>query len=211
MKKKNIILGAVLAVVGLLMAIMPATCIKAVVVLVGLAAAAIGIYNLFTTYKTVENPELKKTILIKSIISIIIGVVAVVFPFALLKTVTSIWKIISFILGVYLVLYAIFGFYSAVKLKDASAEDKKKNIKESFTSLLVAVLLFIIPIETVGTTFVRIIGIAGLVIGVFLVILEVVISKRTTVAKAEDVTVSDDTTDTSSENDTNDTTEEKTE
>ena len=46
MKTKNIILGAVLALIGILMVAIPDACIKAVVVLVGAAAVAFSVYNL---------------------------------------------------------------------------------------------------------------------------------------------------------------------
>ena len=192
MKTKNLILGIILAVIGLLMTIMPSACIKAVVVLVGLAAVALGGYNLFVVYKKIPVSDFKKTVLIKGIASIVIGLIAVICPFVLLKTVVSIWNIFSYILGAYLILFSVFGFYSGSKLPKENVEEKKRLTKESFTSLLIAVLLFIIPIEAVGKTFVRIIGIAGLAIGILLILIEIVISKRTTVVAASEVIITDD-------------------
>lgn len=192
MKTKNVILGLCLAVVGLLMAAMPSACIKAVVVIVGLVAICNGGYNLFVDYKKTTIPQLKTSILVKSIASIVIGLVAVICPFALLKTAASIWNIVSYILAVYLILFSFYGFFTASKMRDSSPEERKRIIKESLISLLIAVLLFVIPIENVGRTFVRIIGIAGLAIGVVLIIIEVVVSKRTVIVKAEEAVVVDD-------------------
>ena len=87
MKTKNIILGAILAIIGIIMIAIPDACIKAVVVLVGLAAVALSIYNLLVIYKQSEDPVLKKTLLVKSICTFVIGLVSVICPFALVKTV----------------------------------------------------------------------------------------------------------------------------
>ena len=95
MKTKNIILGAILAIIGIIMIAIPDACIKAVVVLVGLAAVAFSVYNLLVVYKNTEDSAFKKTLLIKSICTFVIGLISIVCPFALVKTVATIWKIIS--------------------------------------------------------------------------------------------------------------------
>ena len=83
MKTKNIVLGGVLALVGILMLAMPGTCIKAVVVIVGLAAVAFSIYNLFVVYKQTTDAEYKKVLLIKSILTFVVGLISVISPFVL--------------------------------------------------------------------------------------------------------------------------------
>lgn len=192
MKIKNIVLGGILAVIGLLMIIKPEACINAVVVLVGLTAVVIGGYNLFYTYKKCTLPQAKKMILIKSIVSLVIGLIAVISPFALVKTVASIWKIISIVLGVYLILFATAGIYSGIKYKSESPEDFKKNLTEGIICVLIAILLFIIPIEAVGLTIVKALGVIGIIVGAVLILVEVGIARRTTVVSKDDVTVVDD-------------------
>lgn len=187
MKTKNIVLGAILAVVGLLMLVAPGACIKAVVVLVGLAAIVVASYNLLKVYKTIENAELKKLLLIKSIVTLVIGLISVICPFVLVKTVTAIWKIISIVLGVYLVLYAGISVYSAAKMKKDFAEDSSRLIKEAVTCVVIAILLFIIPIKSFAESFVRIVGLGGLLVGTVMIAVEIVVNKRTggTIVKAE--------------------------
>ena len=192
MKTKNIVLGGILAVIGLLMIINPGACINAVVVLVGLTAVVIGGYNLFYTYKNCTVPQAKKMILIKSIVSIVIGLIAVISPFALVKTVASIWKIISIVLGVYLILFAAAGIYSGIKYKSENPEDFKKNLTEGIICVLIAILLFIIPVGAVGLTIVKALGVIGIIVGAVLILVEVGIARRTTVATKDDVTVVDD-------------------
>ncbi len=192
MKTKNIVFGGILAVIGLLMLINPGACINAVVVLVGLTAIVIGVYNLFSTYKKSSVPQVKKMILIKSIVSIVIGLIAVISPFALVKTVASIWKIISFVLGIYLILFAASGIYSGIKYKATNPEDFKKSLTEGLICVLIAILLFIIPVGAVGLTIVKALGIIGIIIGAVLIFVEVGIARRTTVVSKEDVNVVDD-------------------
>ena len=193
MKTKNIILGAVLAVIGILMVAIPDACIKAVVVLVGAAAVAFSVYNLLVVYKQSEDAVFKKTILIKGIVTFVVGLVAVICPFVLVKTVAAIWKIISIVLAVYLILYGGVSVYSSAKLRAEFPLESRRLIFEALICVAIAVLLIIIPIESFGRAFVRIVGLGGLLIGLIMVVVEIVVSKRTagfeaTVTDEEDIT-----------------------
>ena len=179
MKTKNVILGVILAVLGIVMIAIPETCIKAVVVIVGAAAVAFSVYNLLVVYKQSQDAAFKKTLLIKSIITFVVGLVSVICPFVLVKTVEAIWKIISIVLAVYLILYAGFSVYSSAKLRAAFPEESKKLIFEALIFVAIAILLIIIPIDQFGKAFVRIVGLGGLIIGLVMVGVEVVVSKRT--------------------------------
>ena len=118
MKTKNIILGVILAVLGIVMIAIPDTCIKAVVVIVGAAAVAFSVYNLLVVYKQSEDAAFKKTLLIKSIVTFVVGLISIICPFVLVKTVEAIWKIISIVLAVYMILYAGLSVYSSAKLSE---------------------------------------------------------------------------------------------
>ena len=179
MKTKNIILGAILAVIGILMIAIPDACIKAVVVLVGAAAVVFSIYNLSVVYKQSEDAAYKKTILIKGIITFIIGLVAVISPFVLVKTVAAIWKIISIVLAVYLILYGGVSVYSAAKLKAEFPVISRRLIVEALICVAIAVLLIIISLDSFVRAFVQIVGAGGLLIGLIMVIVEIIVSKRT--------------------------------
>ena len=73
MKIKNIFLGAILAVIGILMITIPDFCTKVIVILVGAATVVNGIYTLKNNYSLSEDPVYKKTLKIKCISSIVIG------------------------------------------------------------------------------------------------------------------------------------------
>ena len=191
MKTKNVILGVILAVLGIVMIAIPDTCIKAVVVIVGAAAVAFSVYNLLVVYKQSEDAAFKKTLLIKSIITFIVGLVSVICPFVLVKTVEAIFKIISIVLAVYLILYAGVSVYSSAKLKSVYPEESKKLIFEALIFVAISVLLILMPINQFGPAFVRIVGLGGLIIGIVMVAVEIVVNKRTGSEEASDADITE--------------------
>ena len=191
MKTKNVILGVILAVLGIVMIAIPDTCIKAAVVIVGLAAVAFSAYNLLVIYKKSEDAAFKKTLLIKSIITFVVGLISVICPFVLVKTVAAIWKIISIVLAVYLILYAGVSVYSSAKLRSSFPEESKKLIFEALIFVAIAILLIIIPIEQFGRAFVRIVGLGGLIVGIVMVAVEFVVSKRTGGSETSDADITE--------------------
>ena len=189
MKTQNIILGAVLAILGIVMIAIPDTCIKAVVVIVGAAAVAFSVYNLLVVYKQSEDAAFKKTLLIKSIITFVVGLISVICPFVLVKTVETIFKIFSFILAAYLILYAGVSVYSSAKMRAAFPEESKRLIFEALIFVAIAILLILIPIDQFGQAFVRIVGLGGLIIGLVMVAVEIVVSKRTATEEAPEADI----------------------
>ena len=189
MKTKNIILGAVLAILGIVMIAIPDTCIKAVVVIVGAAAVAFSVYNLLVIYKQSEDAAFKKTLLIKSIITFVVGLISVICPFVLVKTIETIFKIFSFILAAYLILYAGVSVYSSAKMRAAFPEESKRLIFEALIFVAIAILLILIPIDQFGQAFVRIVGLGGLIIGLVMVAVEIVVSKRTATEEAPEADI----------------------
>ena len=185
MKTKNIILGAVLAVIGILMLAIPEACIKAVVVLVGAAAVAFSVYNLLVVYKQTEDAAFKKTILIKGIITFVVGLIAVICPFVLVKTVAAIWKIISIILAVYLILYGGISVYSAAKLKASFPLESRRLIFEALICVAIAVLMIIISLDSFVRAFIQVVGVGGLLVGLIMIVVEIVVSKRTAAPEAD--------------------------
>lgn len=179
MKFKNYFLGALLALMGLVMLIWPGFCIKIVVILAGLATVATGIYNLAKTTQVSEEPVYRKTTFIKNIISIVIGVIAVVCPLLLMKSAAFIWTVITYILAIYFVIYAILGFVISSYTKDLESEIRKRITTESIIFLLIAVILFVLPIGAVIETIIRIAGAVAIVVGAIFIIREILYSKKT--------------------------------
>ena len=186
MKRAYLFSGILAALLGLLVIIFPSFWIKLVVVIIGLTAIAYGIYSIKFTKVISEDIYYRKTILIKSIVSIIAGLMAVLFPLAIGG---AAWTAMIWVLIIYLIASAAIGFYAAALLKDTGVE-RKRYIIENLLLLAVAVLLILISPRALGNAIIRLIGIVVLVAGVALILFDV-FSNRNEV-KAEVVNVSDE-------------------
>ena len=125
------------------------------------------------------------------LITFVVGLISVICPFVLVKTIETIWKIVSIVLAVYMILYAGVSVYSSAKLRSSYPEESKKLIFEALIFVAIAILLIIIPIESFGKAFVRIVGLGGLIIGLVMVAVEIVVSKRTATEEAPEADITE--------------------
>lgn len=174
MKRWYLFSGILAAVLGLLVIIFPAFWIKLVVIMIGLAAIGYGIYSLKFTKSLSEDSGYRRTILIKSIVSIIAGVMAVLFPLAIGG---AAWAAMTWVLIFYLMISAAAGFYAAALLKDSGVE-RKRYIIENLLLLAVAVVLILISPRDLGKAIIRLIGIVVLTGGVGLIIFDVLSNRE---------------------------------
>ncbi len=173
MKRWYLFSGIVAALLGLLIIIFPSFWIKLVVIMIGLAAIAYGIYSLKFTKAISEDISYRRTIIIKSIVSIVAGVMAVLFPLAIGG---AAWTAMIWLLIIYLLASAAIGFYAAALLKDSGVE-RKKYIIENLLLLAVAVVLILISPRDLGKAIIRLIGIVVLVGGTGLILFDVFSNK----------------------------------
>ena len=183
MKRWYLFSGILAALLGLLVIIFPSFWIKLVVVIIGLAAIAYGIYCLKFTKALSDDIYYRRTILIKSIVSIIAGVMAVLFPLAIGG---AAWTAMIWVLIIYLLASAAIGFYAAALLKDSGVE-RKRYIIENLLLLAVAVVLILISPRALGNAFIRLIGIVVLVAGIALILFDVLTSKNEITAEVVEV------------------------
>ena len=183
MKRWYLFSGILAALLGLLVIIFPSFWIKLVVVIIGLAAIAYGIYCLKFTKALSDDIYYRRTILIKSIVSIIAGVMAVLFPLAIGG---AAWTAMIWVLIIYLLASAAIGFYAAALLKDSGVE-RKRYIIENLLLLAVAVILILISPRALGNAIIRLIGIVVLVAGIALILFDVLTSKNEITAEVVEV------------------------
>lgn len=196
MKRWYLFSGILAALLGLLVIIFPAFWIKLVVVILGLAAIAYGIYSLKITKVISDELNYRRTILIKSIVSIVAGLMAVLFPLAIGG---AAWTAMIWLLIFYLLISAAAGFYAAALLKDSGVE-RKRYIIENLLLLACAVILILISPRSLGNAIIRLIGIVVLVAGLALILFDVfsargeveVIIKNERPAKTEEDVVNRD-------------------
>ena len=186
MKRWYLFSGILAALLGILVIIFPSFWIKLVVVMIGLAAIAYGIYSLKFTKVLSDDLGYRRTILIKSIVSIIAGAMAVLFPLAIGG---AAWTAMIWVLIIYLLISAAAGFYAAALLKDSGVE-RKRYIIENLLLLAVAVLLILISPRSLGNAIIRLIGIVVLIGGVALILFDVFSNRD--VVKADVVEVKDE-------------------
>lgn len=187
MKRWYLFSGILAALLGLLVIIFPSFWIKLVVVIIGLAAIGYGVYCLKFTKALSDDIYYKRTILIKSIVSIIAGVMAVLFPLAIGG---AAWTAMIWVLIIYLLASAAIGFYAAALLKDSGVE-RKRYIIENLLLLAVAVILILISPRALGNAIIRLIGIVVLVAGIALILFDVLTAKNE--IKAEVIEVKEET------------------
>lgn len=206
MKRWYLFSGILAALLGLLVIIFPAFWIKLVVVILGLAAIAYGIYSLKITKVISDELNYRRTILIKSIVSIVAGLMAVLFPLAIGG---AAWTAMIWLLIFYLLISAAVGFYAAALLKDSGVE-RKRYIIENLLLLAAAVVLMLISPRSLGNAIIRLIGIVVLVAGLALILfdvfsargkVEVIIKDERPVAEEETVNHDGDAAVDSSSND----------
>ena len=186
MKRLYLFSGILAAILGLLVIIFPSFWIKLVVVIIGLAAIAYGIYSLKFTKVISDDVSYRRTILIKSIVSIIAGAMAVLFPLAMGG---ASWTAMIWVLIIYLLISGAAGFYAAALLKDSGVE-RKRYIIENLLLLAVAVILILISPRSLGNAIIRLIGIVVLVAGTALILFDVFSNRN--VIKGEVVEVKDE-------------------
>lgn len=200
MKKWYLTAGILAVILGLLIIIFPEFWIKLIVTVLGLGAVGYGVYNLKITKGLIENEKYKKSIMIKSIVSIVAGVIAVLFPLALGN---AAWTAMSVVLIIYLIGAAAIGFYSVSLLKDTGVE-RKRYVFENLILVGIAVILILISPQNLGKAIIRLIGIVVMIGGAGLVTFELLSKKKeiivTEVEIKDDVEPEQENTEDSSEN-----------
>ncbi|MGP1587394.1 MAG: DUF308 domain-containing protein [Treponemataceae bacterium] len=182
-KKTNIVLSILAIIVGLLILIIPGQCFKAIVILIGLASIANGIFNVVKVRTLIANPEYHMLITIRAFVSIIVGLLAVLLPAIFTKTASGIWTVMMYCLAVYLVITSAMELYAITKLKNSGIATKP-YVSEILASLIMAVILFIVPAK-IGEIIVRIIGALVMLLGVAFLVVE--LKSRPLVVYSEEV------------------------
>lgn len=166
MKKNSLLLGIILAIVGLIMTITPSGCIKAVVIILGIEAVANGVYQLLYTRKLFPDAAFQYSVIIRGMLSIVVGLLAFFLP---LRFAEIIWTVMLYVLAVYLLVGSALLLFSCGKLQNTNV-DRRQFITEAVISIILALIMLLIPVH-VGTTLVRIAGIVLILTGAAFIVL----------------------------------------
>ncbi len=183
MKKNSLLLAIILIVVGLIMAITPNGCVKALVIILGLEAVLNGIYQLIYTRKLFPDASFQYSVLIRGMLSIVVGLLAFFLP---LRFASVFWTLMLYVLAIYLLAGSVLLLFACGKLQDTEI-DRKPFVTEAIISVILAVVMLLIPVQ-VGRILVRIAGIILFLTGVAFVL----VYRRNKPLTQEPVKVMDD-------------------
>lgn len=156
----RIFLGILSAVVGLLAVINPQSSIEAIVILIGIGAIVNGINSILKVKRFSFSPYFERTVIIKSVAGILVGILAVILPFAFFNMIQKIIRILLYIQAVFLLLSAISEFILV-----SGTENSSPFITEAVCSIFIAVLLFML-LADFGVKLVRATGVLILISGI---------------------------------------------
>ncbi|MFA5571046.1 MAG: DUF308 domain-containing protein [Sphaerochaetaceae bacterium] len=138
------------------------------VISLGVAAVIVSVVSLIMLGRYAFTPFYYRSTLMKGVLGLIVGVLAIVMP---LSTAETIWTIILYILAAQLVLGALISFVDVIALRKLGYKSSY-HIWEGVISLVIAVVLFIFPQE-LATMLVTIVGLIIIVIGLTLALIAI--------------------------------------
>ena len=168
MDKNKIFLGFVTAALGLFLLISPDTFISFFVIILGVAAIIDGVFILAATRDLIIDPQYKLIVTVRGVLSIVVGLLAVILPIAVAAVV---WKAMAYTLAIYLIISAGMQIYTITKLHRNGIMVRQSMIEVAST-ILIALVLFVIPAQTAGHFIIRLFGIALLVVGIGLLVIQ---------------------------------------
>lgn len=168
MDKNKLFLGFMTAALGLFLLISPDAFISFFVILLGVVAIIDGIFILATTRDLIVDPQYKKIVTVRGGLSIAVGFFSVVLP----KLVQAVaWTAMAYTLAIYLIISACMQIYTITQLHRNGIMVRQSMI-EVFSSLVIALVLFIIPSEKIGIFIIRIFGLVLLFGGIAIFVIQ---------------------------------------
>lgn len=154
MSKSKYLICAMMAVIGLLMIIAAEPIVQVLVIIIGLYALLNGIFELITLLSLVDDKKFKIEIIIRSSISIIIGLLCIILPITIAQLA---WQVMIYIIAIYGIISAILEIVAITHIKKAGL-DIKKYVIEVVSTVVVSIVLFLLP-SSFGFTLIKIGGI----------------------------------------------------
>lgn len=163
MSKSYLGIGLLSIIAGLLMLFSPEAWTKVVVIVLGIAAIVNGLFNLIYVRRVYDDAYFRRSVIIRGLLSLVVGLVAVILPLALAA---AIWTTMVYILAAYLLVSALLELFATIRLR-SSGIDARPYYGEIVGSIILAVILFVIPAQ-VGVLLVRICGVLLVLSGVLI-------------------------------------------
>lgn len=153
MKKENAAIGILVIITGLMMIFSPEGLLKTLVIFIGIAAVIYGLYLLFLVRRERAVNGFPRLFLVRGIISIASGVLAVSLPLILAG---ALWIVMLYVLAAYLLVSAGIEIYRIISLRN-NGITAPYSYGELIVTILLAVILLVMPAK-IGFLIIRIAG-----------------------------------------------------
>ncbi len=156
----NIIVSVMVFVLGLVIVIAPAQIFSLLIFVLGTAAIVFGLYDLLKVRPLVQDKQYRLTVMIRGLVSVLIGLLAIILRAKLGESVVAVMKTV---IGIYLIICAVADFYIWFKFKKIADEvdiplPKKAALIKALVSLAVAILLFVMDSNEIIAIIMRLMG-----------------------------------------------------
>ena len=153
------------AILGLVLIFAAEPIINVIIISFGIYLLINGI-NIFLTLSKLSNDKaFIISCYVRAIVTIILGIICVVMPVSIAHFA---WKTLMIVIGIYSLLSCITEIYSLSKLSNTGFSNKK-YIYEIVTSLITAIIAFMLP-SSFGFTIIKFAGFTLLVIAIIMAI-----------------------------------------
>ena len=157
------------------------------IIALGLVAIITGITSLATMNRYSFGKFIHGSTVVKGVLGIIVGVLAVIMPIA---TGEAVWTVIIYILAAQMLIAAIVMIMDSVAVRSAGFP-AAPLVVEGIVSLFFAIILFLFP-RDIANLLVTILGVIVIVVGLTIGLLAVLLHKRSSVTvEAVDVEVNE--------------------
>ena len=157
------------------------------IIALGLVAIITGITSLATMNRYSFGKFIHGSTVVKGVLGIIVGVLAVIMPIA---TGEAVWTVIIYILAAQMLIAAIVMLMDSFAVRSAGFP-AAPLVVEGIVSLIFAIILFLFP-RDIANLLVTILGVIVIVVGLTIGLLAVLLHKRSSVTvEAVDVEVSE--------------------
>lgn len=164
MDKTKLIAGLLTAVCGIGILLHPGATEGIIVFVLGLGTVISGVYDLLYIHRMLADSVPRRIALIRSIVSIVVGAIAIFFP---LQTADTMLTIYFFMMGIYLLLFAIAQLYIGTVVRK-EGRSPRAFWAGAAASFIFASLLFLIP-GRFGLILIKFVGILLLAYGIAMV------------------------------------------
>ncbi len=160
----SMLFGSLLVILGVILMFQQEFFVEVFVSILGMFLAGSGFVSLFSLRSYKLGKRTRIATLIKALISLGLGIVAVIVPFT---TANVSWTVLLYVIAVELVFSAIISFLDAVLLRKSDIVITGM-LSEGVFSLVVAILLFVFP-QQIGSMLLKLVGVVLIASGLGMV------------------------------------------